>query len=121
MEELSGILSVISTVRIRKVMEEQEIQDAIERAFREQDIPYEREAKVAPRCRLDFLSSGVAVEVKKRRPEKAKLIAQITRYAKLDAIRAVIVVLERSIDLPSNICGKPVRVLSLNSLWGVAL
>ena len=121
MEEISRILSIISTVRIRKVMEEQEIQDAIEHAFQERGILYEREAKVAPRCRLDFLSSGVAVEVKKRRPEKAKLIAQITRYARLDAIKAIIVVLERSIGLPPTICGKPVQVVSFNSLWGVAL
>ena len=39
----------------------------------------------------------------------------------MTALTAVIVVLQKPCALPETICGKPVRVVSLNRLWGVAL
>ena len=33
----------------------------------------------------------------------------------------MIVVLQRPCHLPESICGKPVHVVALNRLWGVAL
>ena len=61
------------------------------------------------------------IEVKKGRPVSAQLRAQLARYLESDALDAVIVVTQRVTRLPERIDGKPVYIISLNRLWGVAL
>ncbi|MBD3183365.1 hypothetical protein GF312_13795 [Candidatus Poribacteria bacterium] len=120
-ESIRTICEALSHIRIKRTMEEIQIQDEIESQFRGSGIPYQREIKVAPRFRLDFLVEDIAVEVKKRRPARGKLISQIERYASLAIIKGVIIVLEKNTNIPKTICDKPVKIVSLNRLWGVAL
>ena len=120
-ETLCIIWDALSHIRIKRTMDEIEIQREVELQFRSHKIPYDREVRLAPRCRLDFLVDSIAVEVKKRRPAKARLVRQIEKYASLPNIKGVIIVLERHIDIPEIICQKPVKVFSLNRLWGVAI
>lgn len=47
--------------------------------------------------------------------------AQIERYSQAAAVRGIFVVLECSLPLPREMNDKPVRVISLNALWGVSL
>ena len=47
--------------------------------------------------------------------------AQLRKYLESDELDAVIVVTQRVTRVPNAIDGKPVRLLSLNRLWGVAL
>ena len=63
----------------------------------------------------------MGIEVKKGRPASAELKRQLARYLESDALDAVIVVTQRTTALPDAILGKPVRLVSLNRLWGVAL
>jgi hypothetical protein len=79
------------------------------------------EAAIAPRCRIDFLIDRIGIEVKKGRPERGRLIRQAERYLSSDKLDALIIAVERNVDVPSFICGKPVTVMGLNRLWGVAL
>lgn len=116
------VLDALQTVRLREVgLQETEIHDALSAALVAAGIPHRREFTFAPRCRADLWIHGIAVEVKKQKPARAALLAQIHRYAEQPALGGLIVVLERSIDVPATIAGKRVAVLSLNALWGIAL
>ena len=44
-----------------------------------------------------------------------------TKLTKLLASAGLILVTEKSLGLPREIGGKPVRVVCLNRLWGIAL
>ena len=90
-------------------------------ALEEAGIPYLHEYVLGPRCRIDLMCGGVGVEVKRGRPERGRLIAQLSRYAASPEVRGLIVVAERSVSLPRVLCGKPVLLLCLNRLWGIAL
>lgn len=116
------VLTAIKTVRIRQTgLAEAEIHDAVCAALENHGIGYRREHLFGPRCRADIWVNGIVIEIKKQRPAKAALLSQLTRYAEQPSVRAVIAVLERSISLPSALNEKPVSVVSLNALWGIAL
>jgi hypothetical protein len=116
------VLDALQTVRLREAgLPESAIHDALSAALQAARIDHRREYTFGPRCRADLWVTGIAIEVKKQRPARPALLAQINRYAKQPALRGLIVVLERSIDLPTEIEGKRVAVLSLNALWGIAL
>lgn len=116
------VLEALQTVRLREAgLQETEIHDALSVALMAAGIPNRREYTFGPRCRADFWIQGIAIEVKKQRPARAALLAQLRRYAEQPALGGLIVVLERSIEVPPAIEGKRVAVVSLNALWGIAL
>ncbi len=84
-------------------------------------IPLQHEVPLAPRCRIDLLCGSVGIEIKRGKPVRARLVEQLTRYARCQQITALVLVAERSVDLPRQLCGKPVQVICLNRLWGIAL
>ena len=90
-------------------------------ALEEAGIPYLHEYVLGPRCRIDLMCGGVGIEVKRGRPERGRLMAQLSRYAASPEVRGLIVVAERSVNLPRTLGGKPVQLLCLNRLWGIAL
>ena len=49
------------------------------------------------------------------------LRAQLERYLASDDLAAVVVVTQRAVSLPRTLHGKPVELVPLNRLWGVAL
>ena len=63
----------------------------------------------------------MGIEVKKGRPASSELAKQLRRYLASDELDAVVVVTQRVTHVPASISGKPVRLISLNRLWGVAL
>ncbi|PMS08584.1 hypothetical protein C0Z17_29500, partial [Trinickia caryophylli] len=64
----------------------------------------------------DFLINGIAVEVKTRSPRKA-IFRQLSRYAKHEEVRALILLTGTSMQLPPEINGKPALVVSLGEGW----
>ena len=75
-----------------------------------------------PRCRADFLcQGGVLVEVKRGAVRRPLLLDQLRRYAALPEVASLVVVTERTVDLPRRVGGKPCAVVALNRLWGVAI
>jgi hypothetical protein len=116
------IVETLKSVRLSHAgMGEFEIHDTLCDVLVKYGVPHQREFTFGPRCRADIWTQGIAIEVKKQRPARATLVAQVQRYVDQPAMHGLIVVLERSIILPKQINGKPVFVLSLNSLWGIAL
>lgn len=119
---MEQILSALNSLRIPLVTDEYQLQELIAEALRSKGVRFEKEARLAPRCRVDFYCEpGVAVEVKRGRPPRARLMEQIRRYASLEQVSAVILVVERTAELPRTVCGKPCHVVALNRLWGVAV
>ncbi len=59
--------------------------------------------------------------MKKGRPASPALRAQLQKYLESDALDGVIVVTQRATRVPETLCGKPVALISLDRLWGVAL
>ena len=66
-----------------------------------------------------FANAGL--EIKKKRPQRTPLVAQLTRYANCPQIARLIVLAPRGVDLPKSIGGKPVTMMSLEKLWGIML
>ena len=87
----------------------------------EAGLDYQHEAKIGNGCRIDYLAGDVGIEIKKGKPTTAALTKQLLRYAACESVAELIVVSQYSIRLPQVIGGKPLAVLVLNRLWGVAL
>lgn len=121
MIEVRRILEALSGLRVPAQPEEYEIHSEIARALEAADIPYIHEHKLLPGSRIDFLCGSIGIEVKKSRPAAAQLQRQLSRYLNGTGLSAVVVVMQKPCPLPKTICSKPVYVIALNRLWGVAL
>ena len=121
MNDMEKILAALSAIRVPAQPEEYEIHAEIARALDAAGIAYIHECGLGPRRRIDFLCGDIGIEAKKGKPDGARLRAQLSRYLEDGRLRAAVVVLQRPCALPERICGKPVRVVALNRLWGVAL
>ena len=119
--DMDAIVAALSAVRTPAQPEEYDIHAAVARALDATGLEYEHEYRLGPRRRVDFRVGRVGIEVKKGRPASSGLREQLRRYLESDALDGVIVVTQRVTALPDAICGKPVRLVSLNRLWGVAL
>lgn len=120
---MQKVVDALHTLRIGKMTAEFDLQNKIAEAFDKAGIPYKREYVLGRGSRVDFLATGVAVEVKKGKPNRAKLVEQIEKYAQYEEVEAVVIVVETSLFHPikatSN--GKPCSVVGLQKLWGIAL
>ncbi len=120
---LESVLKAIRTIRSRRVGGEVEyLHPLVADALAGAGVSHEKEVVLGSRARVDFLTcGGVAVEVKRGRPKMASLLSQLGRYAESDMVAAIVLVLERSVQVPDQLCGKPIRCISLNMLWGPAV
>lgn len=119
--EIQKIVSVLSILRLPAMPGEYDIHRQISDIFIENGFDFHHEYYLAPRCRIDFCVGSIGIEVKKGRPASSQLIKQLRRYLESPELDGMIVIMPRLIRLPSQIAGKPVYILSLNRLWGVAL
>jgi len=95
-----------------RVGQEQWLQDDIETSLRFLQIAFEREARLAPGERVDFLVAGsIGIEAKTRCPPR-KIFRQLERYASHDAISALILVTGTASGLPPAVNGKPLFYVS---------
>ena len=118
---VDAIVVALSAVRMPAQPEEYDIHAAVARALSDAGLEYEHEYRLGPRRRIDFRVGRIGIEVKKGRPATSQLVKQLRRYLESDDLDAVIVVAQRVTALPGTIGGKPVFLVSLNRLWGVAL
>jgi DNA-binding sugar fermentation-stimulating protein len=121
--ELMQVIQSLRQIRVPVVAMEYEIHDIVAEQLRASGIPFEREASLGPRSRIDFLipDGAIGVEVKKGVPTRGALERQLERYTSSGKIQAVILVVERKATIPRTINGKPCVMLALNKLWGIAL
>lgn len=108
-------------IRIPVVRLEAEVVAAIMKAFRDAGIAYEHEVTISPRCRVDLLvDGGIAVEVKKGKPNTRRVNEQVARYASSEMVTAVVLVSERGLIRHINEAhGKPIRYVALSHNWGL--
>ena len=112
----------IGALRIARVLDEAQLQERIALALSGAGVGFSREARIGPGCRADFLlDGGVIIEVKAGRRTRKNLLAQLSRYAACEAVSAVLLVTNAPLHPPKTLCGKPVQVLNLRNLWGVAV
>ncbi|MBR3795377.1 MAG: hypothetical protein IKK34_05040 [Clostridia bacterium] len=115
------VLSALKTIRCGASCSEEELHALAAQALAAAGLSAQHEARLGPRCRIDFLCGEIGVEIKKSRPDRTKLIAQLSRYAACDQISALVVIAPRGVDLPGSLGGKPVKMLALERLWGIFL
>lgn len=119
---MDKVLGVLRSIRINVVFEEYELQEMIARIFENSGIAFKKEYKLAARNRIDFLvEGGIGIEVKKGKPNRTQVCRQLERYAAFDEINCVILIVERSVNIPCKVNGKQCVLFGLNRLWGVAL
>ena len=118
---IGAVAEALSAVRVPAQPEEYDIHAAVAEALSAAGLAFEHEYRLGPRRRIDFRVGRVGIEVKKGRPSSPELARQLKRYLDSDALDGVVVVTQRAVFLPDTIGGKPVRLISLNRLWGVAL
>ena len=118
---LQTVLDALMELRSPFALYENDIHGFVEARLKEAGLPYEHEAKIGAGCRIDYLVGDVGVEIKKGRPVRTQLLNQLRRYAACERVGAIVVLTQRSLPLPASVGGKPLRALSLNQLWGVAL
>ncbi len=120
-EKLHELTGALSHLRIPLTESEYQLHEYIAAALRSGGFDVQHEARLGPRCRIDFLVNGVGIEVKRGKPQKGPLLQQCARYLESGQVEALILVLDTSVKLPSLIGGKPLITFGLNRLWGVAL
>lgn len=119
--KLDAVLTVLRGIRLPPVRLESDVVDAIKEGLGRAEISYESEVTVAPRCRVDLLvEGGVAIEVKKGKPNSRTVAAQVRRYASGEDVQAVVLVSERGlVHHITEAEGKPIAYVALSKNWGL--
>jgi hypothetical protein len=123
-DDMQKVMDALSDIRLNPVAVEYDLQTEIAWRLTAAGISFKKEFQLGPRNRVDFLTeTEIAIEVKKSKPDRGRLLEQIERYAGFDAVAAVLVVVETSIlhQLPNEVNGKQCSLLELSRLWGIAL
>lgn len=99
---------------------ELELQQAVYTVLREANLQVVREKHLSRRDRPDFIVGGaIAIELKID-GGLTEILRQVSRYAQLPGIQAVILVTTRqmhALQMPDCLCGKPVRVVHLGAFF----
>ena len=119
--EMRRVADALAAVRMPAQPEEYDIHAAVADALSAAGLAFIHEYRLGPRNRIDFLVGRVGIEVKKGRPATSDLTRQLRRYLAADALDGLIVVTQRVTAVPGVICAKPVILVSLNRVWGLAL
>ena len=120
-DSLEKVVEALGRLRAPFCPGEYDLHDLAAKALSEAGISFVHEARLLPRCRIDFLAKGVGIEVKKGRPERKRLLRQLESYAESQQVQSLVVLVERSADLPPSVGGKPCVTLCVNRMWGIAL
>ena len=118
---MEALRRAIERVRTPYTDSEYQLHALIAAALADGGFDVLHEAPIAPRCRVDFLVDRVGIEVKRGKPDRARLTEQVRRYLASDALDGLIVVVDTRASLPPRVGGKPLTVIGLNRLWGIAL
>ncbi len=118
---LENVVEAISALRAPLQQGEYDLHRLVMEALDTASLPYQHEVSLAPRCRIDLMCGSVGIEIKRGKPETARVLSQLRRYAACEQLTALVVVAEKTLPLPRTMNGKPVRLVCLNRLWGIAL
>ena len=118
---LQTVLDALQELRSPFAFSEMDLHAMVRKRLTDAGIAFVHEARIGPGCRIDYLAGDVGIEIKKGRPDARGLSAQLARYAGCEQISALVVLTQRSVNLPKTIGKIPVYGIVLNQLWGVAL
>lgn len=118
---MERIIEAISALRAPLQQGEYDLHRLVMDALDAAALPWEHEVRLAPRCRIDLMCGGVGIEIKRGAVDKARILEQLRRYAACERVEGLILVTEKTVPVPHTIGGKPVRLICLNRLWGIAL
>ena len=121
MPPLEAVLAALRTIRAPLERGEYDLHALVAAALDRAGLARRHEVALAPRCRIDFLCGGIGIEVKRGRPERARIRSQLARYTACPQVEALVLVTEQTVDLPDTLNGKPLRAVCLRRLWGIAL
>ena len=118
---MERIIEAISALRAPLQQGEYDLHRLVMDALDAAALPWEHEVKLAPRCRIDLMCGSVGIEIKRGKVERARILEQLRKYAECEQVEGLILVTEKTVPVPHAIYGKPVRLICLNRLWGIAL
>ncbi len=118
---LQSVLDALQELRSPFALYETDLHQQVGKRLTDAGLPCVHEAKLGPGCRIDFLVGGIGIEIKKGKPDANAVKQQLLRYAACDGVEAIVLITQRTIKAPKTALGKPVHVIVLNQLWGVAL
>lgn len=105
----SAVSDLLSRYRIMGVAESV-VQAQIERALRQEAVPFEREVELAPGDRIDFMVGAVGIEVKTK-GSRPQIIRQLARYVRNDSLEGIVLAAtSRRVlaSVPDEITGMPI-------------
>ncbi len=118
---MEQVCAALTALRVPLQQGEYDLHRLVMDALDAAGIPWEHEVPLAPHCRIDLLCGGVGIEIKRGKVEPRRILAQLTRYAQCGQVTALVLVTEKTVPVPHSLCGKPVMMICLNRLWGIAL
>ena len=118
---LQTVLDALKELRSPFALYETDIHQMVAKRLSDAGLSFIHEAKLAPGCRIDYLVGKIGIEIKKGKPDASAVKKQLLRYAACDGVEAIVLLSQRTVSVPKTVMGKPVHVIVLNQLWGVAL
>lgn len=93
---------------------EADLQSSIEEALASEPIfsGFDREVRLDPHNRIDFMVGSIGVEAKLKYPKRG-IYRQLVRYAGFERVTSLILISATAIGLPDSIEGKPVYLVSV--------
>jgi len=111
MTTLDKVLAAIRGHRFRYTNED-ELQEGIAAALAASGLEPLREVSLSDSDRIDIFVDPVGIEVKVAGSQTHPW-GQLKRYAEHDAIQSLVLVTNRTYQLPDEVGGKPLRLVSL--------
>ena len=115
------LLEALKSLRLPPQANEYDLHALVAETLETHGIPCVHEYRLGPRCRIDFLCGQTGIEIKRGHPVRGKVMEQLRRYTAFSQISSIVLLTERPITAPKQCNGKPVIVISLYKLWGIAL
>lgn len=109
------IMAALAAWRL-ELANEAALQAQIAAALEAAGIPFEREAWLSAKDRIDFLAGPVGIEVKVK-GGPTEITRQCARYCATGRISALVLATRRRIGLPPELEGVPCRELILSRAW----
>lgn len=120
-KEIDLVAKALKELRVHVVKDEYLIHNEIKKILVKNNIGFNHEVNIGKYKRIDFLTTnGIGIEVKKGKPNYKQVYNQLNKYAQSDEIKALFLVIERYMDLPESVAGKPCFSIGTNKLWGIA-
>ncbi|KIL35141.1 hypothetical protein SD71_16045 [Cohnella kolymensis] len=117
---MDRVVTALKRIRSHVIISEYKLHEIIARELAKEGISFKSEVPLGPRNRIDFLTdNGIGIEAKKGKPNELQVLKQLERYAQFESVNGLILVIERYMDLPEEINGKPVLSIGLRKLWGI--